>query len=354
MKHIVLALVVADAAEVTARRRGGPPSPAPHPSPPPAPTPPPTPAPSVPKNVVLPFAKADCYVEPTYSTDSIQVMADVQYGSAVNMWSKSNEKLMMDVYFPPDADTRKERPVVVHAHGGGYFYGSRKDNDAQMRAIASRGYIAASIDYRLVPILALGELGTRHPPISGSEDSRAAVRFFRSKASEWRIDTNRIALSGNSAGAMSALYHAYAKKDQSEGSGGNPEQSSAINAVVSVSGGLVDQVLCQSVDPDTYVPSGCLYNGEDFTNELQAGDVPVAFIHGTADVTVPFRNSLEAATRANATGVNNVWLPIPGAGHVPMDDCLSTDEYYLHAWTEFLAKALNTAEAECPTKSLMV
>lgn len=309
---------------------------------------------TVPKNVVLPFAKADCYVEPTYSTDSIQVMKDVQYGSAVNMWSKQTESLKMDVYFSPDSDARKARPVVVHAHGGGYIYGSKNDNEVQMRALASRGYIVACIDYRLVSVLALGELATRHPPMSGAEDSRAAVRFLKSKAAEWKLDVDRFALSGNSAGAMSALYHAFAKTSQSEGSGGNPEQSSAINAVVSISGGLVDQVLCNSVDPVTFVPSGCLFNGEDFTNELQAGDVPVAFVHGMADVTVPFRNSLEAAQRANATGVNNVWLPIPGAGHVPMDDCLNPDEYYLYAWTEFLAKALNTAEAECPTKSVFV
>jgi len=98
-------------------------------------------------------------------------------------------------------------------------------------------------------------------------------------------------------GQIYSLGQLGAKISQSEGSGGNPEQSSAINAVVSISGGLVDQVLCNSVEPVTYVPSGCMFHCEDFTNELQTGDVPVAFENGIADVTVPFSNSLKLPHR---------------------------------------------------------
>merc|ERR1711964_696175 len=154
-----------------------------------------------------------------------------------NMWTGKTETLKMDVYLPPAEDTRKARPFVVHAHGGGYIYGSKNDNEAQMRAMAARGYVVACIDYRLVSILTIGELGTRHPPMSGAEDSRAAVRFLRAHASEYKLDLKRAALSGNSAGAMSALYHAYAKTEQSEGEGGNPDQDSSINTVISISGG---------------------------------------------------------------------------------------------------------------------
>merc|ERR1712048_270269 len=108
---------------------------------------------------------------------------------------------------------------------------------------------------------------------------------MRKMASEWRLDASRIALSGNSAGALSALYHAYAKKEQSEGNGGNPGYSSAVNAVVSVSGGMRDRALCSKVDPKTFDPSGCLINGEDDTKEMSAGDIPAVFC--TAQLTLP-------------------------------------------------------------------
>jgi acetyl esterase/lipase len=230
-------------------------------------------------------------------------------------------------------------------------YGDKGDNAKQMKAIASRGYVAASINYRLVPILETGVLATRQPPKIGAEDFRAAVRFMRKQASTWNLDTSRIVLSGNSAGAMNALYVAFAKKEQSEGNGGNPGYSSAVNAVVSVSGGLVDRALCNEVDPYTFEPSGCIINGEDDTDEMSSGDIPVVFLHGTSDTTIPYKNCLEAAQRANSTGVRNLLLSIPGAGHVPMDDCLSSSEPYLHQWTSFLAASLNTAEAECPPRN---
>merc|ERR1712107_49990 len=218
----------------------------------------------------------------------------------------------------------------------------------QMRALAARGYVAASINYRRVPIIEFGVLSTREPPKVGAEDSRCAVRSMRKMAKEWGLDTSRIALTGNSAGAINALYHSFAKKEQSEGSGGHSKYSSAINSVVSFSGSLWDRCLCKSYDNKTYAPSGCIINGEDDTNEMSSGDVPVAFVHGTADVTVPYKNCLAAVDRAKSTGVQNLLVSIPDAGHVPYEDFLSTSKPFLHQWTSFLAASLNTAQAECP------
>jgi len=306
----------------------------------------------VPKNVVLPFQGAECFITPSIDDADIKVESDIVFATDVNPWTRKNETLKMDLYYGAN-DQRKARPVLVHAHGGAYLYGSKTDKPEQLRAMASRGYVVASINYRLVPLLAFGALSTRQPPKVGGEDFRAAVRFLRKHASEWNLDENRIALTGNSAGALSALYVAYAKKEQSEGNGGNLEYSSAINAVVSFSGGLRDRALCQSADNVTFEPHKCTIDGEDDTDEMSTGDVPAVYVHGTADVTVPYANGLEAALRANATSVTNQLLSIPGAAHVPSDDFLSPDEPYLEQWTTFLAAALNTAEAECPTKSTM-
>lgn len=304
--------------------------------------------------MILPFAAADCFISQAYGTSDIQVSKDVVFGKDQNPWTGKTETLMMDVYFPPASDTRTARPVVIHSHGGAYVRGDKGDNEEQMRVIASRGYVAASINYRLVPLLDLKVLSTRQAPKVGAEDIRAAVRFMRKQASAWNLDETRIALSGNSAGAMSSLYHAYAKKEQSEGNGGHAGYSSAVNAIVSVSGSLMDRALCTSVDSKTFEPSGCLINAEDDTKEMSSGDIPVVFLHGTADLTVPYLNALEAGQRANKTGVRNLFLTIPDATHVPMDDCLSTSEPYLHQWVSFLAGALNTAEAECPPSEVIV
>jgi len=70
------------------------------------------------------------------------------------------------------------------------------------------------------------------------EDLRAAIRFARANASEYRIDTEKIIASGESAGAIAALALAYASDFQYEGDSGNPGYPSHPNGVISKSGAL--------------------------------------------------------------------------------------------------------------------
>ena len=66
--------------------------------------------------------------------------------------------------------------------------------------MAARGFVAVSINYRLTG--SFYGLTSDQPPLDAQEDARAAVRFLRKVAnqSDWRIDTGRIAVGGDSAG----------------------------------------------------------------------------------------------------------------------------------------------------------
>ena len=44
------------------------------------------------------------------------------------------------------------------------------------------------------------------------EDLRAAIRFLRKNAEEYRLDTDKIIASGDSAGAITSLFLSYAKE----------------------------------------------------------------------------------------------------------------------------------------------
>ena len=72
------------------------------------------------------------------------------------------------------------------------------------------------------------------------EDFRAAIRYVRSKADEYRFDTDKIIATGGSAGASTALFMAYGKDGQYEGNSGNPGFSSQVHGVVSLAGALKD------------------------------------------------------------------------------------------------------------------
>lgn len=86
------------------------------------------------------------------------------------------------------------------------------------------------------------------------EDFRAAIRFVRANAKDYNLDTDRIIVSGDSAGAFTCLFMSYAKIGQYEGNSGNPGFSSANAGVISISGALKQQAYCDSIDP---VPKGC-------------------------------------------------------------------------------------------------
>ncbi|HUG17845.1 MAG TPA: alpha/beta hydrolase [Planctomycetaceae bacterium] len=82
------------------------------------------------------------------------------------------------------------RPLHVHIHGGGWTGGDKKPAHAQAQTFLDQGISFASINYRLS-----GEAPLPAPV----HDAAYAIQFLRSKAKEWNIRPDRIALSGGSA-----------------------------------------------------------------------------------------------------------------------------------------------------------
>ena len=86
--------------------------------------------------------------------------------------------------------------------------------------------------YRLAP---------EQPPLDAAEDTRAAICFVRKNAAAWKVDTDRIMVAGDSAGAITSLNIGYVGGTAGGGKWGNPGLSSAVRAMVPVSGELKTQ-----------------------------------------------------------------------------------------------------------------
>lgn len=130
--------------------------------------------------------------------------------------------LAMDIYRPKDA--WGELPAIVCIHGGGWAKGNRTSHGAVAQALAARGYVTATISYRLS-----GEA----PFPAAIHDCKAAVRFLRAQAKDYGIDSGRIGAIGLSAGGhLTALLATSAGVKELEGEGGHAEFSSAIQAAV--------------------------------------------------------------------------------------------------------------------------
>ena len=103
--------------------------------------------------------------------------------------------LLMRVYFP-------DQPIgqgIVMIHGGAWTANDRLTPFVLNEALASRGMLVASLDFRCGPDF-------QHP--TASSDIAAGIRFVRSNAKEWGIDADRIGLIGSSSGGHLALFTA--------------------------------------------------------------------------------------------------------------------------------------------------
>lgn len=88
-------------------------------------------------------------------------------------------------------------PILVYIHGGGWVGGDKRRAPSNVLPFLEKGISYAAINYRLT-----GE----YPLPTPVHDAARAIQFIRSKASEWNIDKERLALTGGSAGACSSMW----------------------------------------------------------------------------------------------------------------------------------------------------
>ena len=219
--------------------------------------------------------------------------SDITYGSAVDQTGR-NVTLRLDMY-QPTGDTVAARPAIVWVHGGSFCCGNKSSAELvdQANYFARRGYVNVSIDYRLwsggCPGTDIG--GCLTAIQHAREDAQTAVRFLRANAATYRIDADRIAIGGSSAGAITALNVGYSPENP--GPGAHQGFSSAVRAAQSLSG--------------AQLASG----------PINAGDAPALLFHGTSDALVPYAWATRTVDEATAAGLLVVMRSWEGGGHVP-------------------------------------
>lgn len=225
--------------------------------------------------------------------------------------------LKLDLHRP---DSEKP-PLLVYVHGGAWRAGSR--GDVPVTDLLDHGFAVASVDYRL-------STQARFP--AQVHDIKAAIRFLRAKADELKIDADRIAIVGSSAGghlaALAGVTNGHAELEGRVGD--HLDQSSRIDAIVSYYGASnLQSILGQSTEfgLGVRVPALKLLLGDVPENEpalaqlaspvahLDAQDPPVFLIHGDADPQMPPAQSEEFRAACEKAGVSVQLIVLPGAKH---------------------------------------
>ena len=252
-------------------------------------------------------------------------MSTVQYGSAIK-YDGTTETLMMDIYVP-QGDNFAHRPLMVLAFGGSFTSGLRQSPDMVQicEEFAQRGFVCASIDYRL-GVANGNDSCIYQAVIRAIQDMNAALRYFNKDvytANLYRIDTTQVFCGGTSAGAFIGLNKAYYKQNindfsrpippalvsatfelgGTEGNSGNPGYSDNVKGVVDLCGAVFD------------------------TLWIQPGDPILVGVHGTGDSTVPYYyDSLEGTQdiKKNFFGGGNIIDRIHHLGFSSVTDTIYT------------------------------
>lgn len=259
------------------------------------------------------FGLLVAFGSPTFAAPTVP--ESVIWEEGIEYTNPDNQHLQLNLARPKTGEG--PFPAIICIHGGGFRAGKRDGYDGLCVKLAERGYVAATVTYRLAP---------KYQFPAAVHDTKAAVRWMRANAKTYKIDPTRIGVTGGSAGGHLAQFLGVtANVPQFEGTGGNAEQSSAVTCVVNVYGPSdFTKSYGKSVDAHEVLP---LWLGGNLDEKralhIQASPLywvtpnaaPTLCIHGTEDKYVGHEQAVWMVDKLKASAVEAELLTLPGAGH---------------------------------------
>lgn len=234
-------------------------------------------------------------------------------------------ELQLDIAWPTKGIGPVPLIVFLPGNGWGWWqYERRITYYVDVREAAKKGFVAAAVDYRPTSVKVEGKSRYRFP--AQIHDVKAAVRWLRTHAGDYGIDTDRVAAVGFSSGGNLALMLGFTNEhDGFEGDGADLSISSAVQAVVSIAGPTELTALYLESDAPQQVLTDLIgatpqesperYRQASPLTYITKDDPPVLIIQGDADSQVPVRQALLLDQRMNEVGVPHELLILKGGKH---------------------------------------
>jgi acetyl esterase/lipase len=232
----------------------------------------------------------------------VRVLSDLEY---VHHGHPRNR---LDLYLPEKSD--HPLPVIVWIHGGGWTGGDKTSGPAFH--FSTKAYAVAAVNYRF----------SQHAIFPAQiQDCKAAIRWLRAHAVEYGLDPDHFGAWGSSSGGhLVALLGTTADVKEFEGTGGNLDQSSRVQAVVDWFGptdfltvGTKDtRTRLLGADPKQNKEPAIKASPMTYISKTAA---PFLIMHGDADQTVAISQSEIFAEALKQAGAEATMVTIKGGGH---------------------------------------
>ncbi len=232
---------------------------------------------------------------------SVQLREDVVYCRV------GERELLLDAFLP---QVEGPVPAVIVIHGGAWRSGNRRQLRGYADSLAKRGMACFAIDYRLAP---------DHKFPAQIDDCRAAVRWVRRNAAEFRVDAARVGAIGYSAGGHLAALLGTTGKPAEE----DPEKlDTRLQAIVAGGAPTEFRLMPDGGKWAEYWMGGDQkavpekFEAASPTAFVDEKDPPFFFFNGTDDKLVPLIWSMTCHTALRGAGVRSEVYRIEGAGHI--------------------------------------
>ena len=211
--------------------------------------------------------------QPPYTTANQyawRVDSNLLYGAAVN-YMGIETPLRLDLY-KPIGDHNTERPLLVLVHGGTWLSGCKYDEAWLAGEMAGRGYLVATVNYRLgwhkddyvpAPICPYGDAARILYPADSSEiiralyraqqDIKGAIRWLRARHLQDSTCLTRVLVGGESAGAFTALAVGLLDRESEK-----PASCSALSPAPNPDPAMINRTTMDCMQQDWTIPPGSL------------------------------------------------------------------------------------------------
>lgn len=225
------------------------------------------------------MAQTNRYHEPVF--DRVMITEGIPFSIAEKAGTSDFTTLYLDFY-EPAGDTAHLRPLVITVFGGAFVAGSRDFSDMEeyCKRLAKHGYVAASIDYRLMSVFSASATNIIRQIFIAAQDVSSAIRYFKLYGEDYKIDTNNIFLLGNSAGTIAILHEMFMEEQE------RPIETFSSPELIPLHSSGYSEYLDKSTKIAGAVAQWGGVLGVDMIDSVEC--VPLCFIHGTADESVPY------------------------------------------------------------------
>ncbi len=234
----------------------------------------------------------------------IIVHEDVVYGRV------QGAGLLCDVAYP---EGKGPFPVILSVHGGRWFRESKSTHSAiKVRDWAAFGYVAVSIDYRLIGC---------SPAPACYQDVLCAIRWLHANPHKYPIDNKRIFLIGQSAGGHLVSLAATLGDGPFKRTGGWEDQPHDFRAMICVSSPyeLTKLDWGSGWTPSSEEPVAARQLASPI-NHISAKMKPILILHSDDDKSVPIQQALDMVNALKKAKVQHRFVHYQNKGHISMTE----------------------------------